>query len=49
MTAIDFITQRLGAAGPSPDTPLSTLLADDIAEVRAREAELSARLDAFRV
>ena len=49
MTAIEFITQRFGANGPSADTPLATLLADDIAEVRARERALSDRLDAFRL
>lgn len=49
MTAVEFITQRLGMTGPSANTPLATLLADDIAEVRAREAALRARLDAFRV
>jgi hypothetical protein len=49
MMAIDFITQRLGATDPSTDTPLATLLRDDIAEVRAKEAELSARLGAYRV
>ncbi|WP_414832857.1 hypothetical protein [Afifella sp. YEN Y35] len=49
MTAIDFIVQRLGTTSPSPETPLATLLADDIYEVRAQEEALSARLRAFRM
>lgn len=49
MTAIEFITQRLGVTRLSPDSPLATILADDIVEVNAREAALRARLDAFRV
>ena len=49
MTAVEFITQRLGMNGPDARTPLATLLADDIAEARAKEAALRARLDAFRV
>ena len=49
MTAIEFITQRLGMTNPSADTPLATLLAEDIADVRAKEAALTARLNAFRI
>ncbi|MFX3680346.1 MAG: hypothetical protein ACN6I5_03670 [Hyphomicrobiales bacterium] len=49
MAAIEFIAQRLGSNHPSADTPLATLLAEDIAEVRAREKALSDRLDAFRM
>ena len=49
MTAIEFVTQRLDATDPSADTPLATLLAGDIADVCAKEEELSARLDAFRI
>ena len=49
MAAIDFITQRLGVAAPRPHTPLANLLADDIADVRAKEGALRARLDSFRV
>lgn len=48
MTAIDFVAQRLGANEPSQATPLATLLAGDIEEVRAKEAALRARLEAFR-
>ena len=49
MNAIEFITQRLGVSNVSPDTPLATLLAEEIASVRASEAALRARLDAYRV
>lgn len=49
MTAIEFITQRLGSPTASPDTPLATLVAEDIASVRVSETNLRARLDAYRV
>lgn len=49
MGAIAFITQRLGVTHPAPDTPLATLLADEIEFVRASEAGLRARLDAYRI
>lgn len=49
MGAIEFITQRLGAPNPSDGTPLATLLADEIVAVRASEARLRARLDAYRI
>jgi hypothetical protein len=49
MAAIEFIANSLGTNRPNPATPLATLLANDIAEVRAREAVLSARLNEFRI
>jgi hypothetical protein len=49
ISAIEFVTQRLGAANPSPDTPLATLLADEIEAIRGSEAALRRRLDAYRV
>lgn len=48
MTAIEFISQRLLARRASAKSPLASLLADDIAEIRTRESNLSARLDAYR-
>ena len=49
ISAIDFIAQRLGVTGASRDTPLSTLLAEDTADVRANELTLRERLNSFRV
>ena len=49
VAAIEFITQRLGVVAPSPDTPLATLLVDDITDVRKKEGTLRARLESFRV
>jgi hypothetical protein len=49
MSAIEFITQRLGVIAPTPNSPLATLLDSDVAEVRSKESALRARLDSFRV
>ena len=49
LKAIEFISQRLGAAKPDPQTPLATLLKDEIDSLRIKEAELRARLDAYRI
>lgn len=49
MKAIEFFSQRLGAPKPDPKTPLATLLKEEIDALRAKEAELRARLDAYRI
>lgn len=49
MAAIVFIVQRLETIRPSANTPLATLLSDDIAIVKASENALRNRLDAYRI
>lgn len=49
LAAVVFIAERLGVDRPSPDTPLAALLAEDIETVRAKEAALRRRLDAYRI
>lgn len=49
MAAVEFISQRLGAEKPRQDTPLATLLAEDIEIIRSSEAALRVRLDAYRI
>lgn len=49
MNAIKFIVEHLQADPPSPQTPLSRLVADDVEEVELRAQALHARLQSFRV
>lgn len=49
IAAVEFVAQRLGSASASADTPLAHLLAADIADTRASEAELQRRLQSFRL
>lgn len=49
ITSIDFIIQHLGAAAPSPNTPLALLVEGDIINLNKQADELHNRLNAFRV
>jgi hypothetical protein len=48
INAMIFIAQRLNAPKPNPTSPLANLLCDEIAALRASEADLRARLDVYR-
>jgi hypothetical protein len=48
MAAITFISENLGVATPSKDTPLAKLIAADVAQVTDRAKRLHERLDSFR-
>lgn len=48
LAAVEFVAQRLGMTKPNAASPLANLLADDIAQAKARAASLHAKLDAFR-
>jgi len=49
MNAIKFIVEHLQAEVPSDQTPLSRLIAEDMAALNVQATALHARLDAFRV
>jgi hypothetical protein len=49
MLAIEFVVQHLNASVPSNTTPLSNLLANDIAMVKTEATALQDRLDKFRI
>lgn len=49
VTAIKFIVEHLQADPPSDQTPLSRLIAEDMAALDLQAKELHDRLDAFRV
>lgn len=49
VNAIKFITQHLQADSPSDQTALARLIADDLANVEQRGAELHAKLNSYRV
>lgn len=49
MEAIEFVVQRLGMVAPRADSPLAHLLADDIAQVNARERSLRTRFESFKI
>lgn len=49
MTAIEFVTQRLGSRAPDPNTALAKLLAPDLADINAKATALHAKLASYRV
>jgi hypothetical protein len=46
--AITFVVENLETTKPSSATPLARLVADDMADLKARAAALHCRLNAFR-
>jgi len=49
MKALEFFSRRLGTPRPDPQSPLATLLKDEIEALRVKEAQLRAQLDAYRI
>ncbi len=49
VAAVEFVAQRLGVRRPDPASPLSNLLAGDLAAARAKAAALHAKLDTYRI
>lgn len=49
IAAIRFVTENLGTSSPDSNSPLATLLTDDLADVVTKASVLHRRLEAFRV
>jgi hypothetical protein len=48
ITAIEFVTENLGASSPTKDRPLAKLIADDLKSIKDKAKMLHDRLAAFR-